>query len=446
MHGAKFDVASVIICAICQSDMSSGFNKMESHCNETEWWAEELDYDEEGMEESQTSEVQEEAAVDIYDSLPPFAEEGEIVEEDAVMVNSNKEPSTIMDDFLRERSCGPSSPMKYKQMRSERGSLLKGILAPPVVDSYMKHLLVTVTRSKWDRELERNRFKLGHRFSESVTACYKLIEALHTLLPWEVDEKSRSELYMLAEYAAACLCNALHEWRNQRRSALFHKILSPKHWWLCKERADENSPRLFGRTTAKALIRYVFPPRHNKISSILHEELQSRHKTRFIRRKNSNGQLLSRMEKWVENGCDVFEEVAKLEAADLKLERLFQPTKMDHSASHLTRAFKMSPSKKQLGKKEYGISCDITNAANALLMILERLPKGSRVASPAQVAVYFVCISLFKFDVYRRTGFLSSLRLSKRYVQQLVEDYPIGNQGKLLGDDLFDVVKGIMKK
>jgi hypothetical protein len=437
---------------------------MESSYNETEWWAEELDYNEEGMEEDEAS--TEECAIDIYESIPaleecqtseqiatlecdshsPLAEEGELVEEGTSTEDAGEETPEYIADFLHERTHGPSSPMKLKQMRGERGSLLKGILAPPIVDSYMKHLTATVTRNRWNRELEKKRYKLGHRFSESITACYTLIKALRTLLPWEVAEEKRVELYMLAEYACACLCNALHQWRDQRRSSLLHKILLPKHWWLCHEKADHNSPRLFGKTTAKALIRHVFPPRPNKISNILHQELESRDKTRFIHKKSSDKDFLRKMEMWVESGCDVFEELEKLETFGLKLKQVFMPTKMDCNSHHLSRGSRNSPLKSRLCRKEYAISCDFTNAANALLMILERLPRGSRVACPVQVGVYFTCISLFKFDVYRRSGFLSSLGISKRCVKKLVEEYPIGNQGNLLGEDLIAVTREILNQ
>ena len=426
-----------------------------------EWWSDVLDY-EEDAEENSLGEIYDDLPAptpvhdmeekkedkipgDMYTNLPavPEIEEGEILESgtqqsgpNTIPADNDKTSGISLGTLIQQRYNGPMCHIKHKQMKKTRGHLLKGILGPPIVDSYMRNLITAVTRTRWNKELEKKQRKLGHSFSEAIAACYTITRAADVVLPCEDSEEHCREIQMLLRYAGACLCNALHEWRTQRRAALLHKLLSPKHW-LCKLRGNRGSSRLFGKALARDLGKHVFPSRRDRISTILRDEIKSHNKGLYFHCSQSQQECLKNMETWVERGCDVFAEKDKLEEAGISLEKFMLPTKLEKSAIRIVKSRHDNIQKKQLWKSENKISCDLTNAANAFMTILMRMAPESRLCGLVDVGIHFACVALYKFDRYRRTAFLSSLRLSRERVEILIDQYPVEQNGNLIGESLL---------
>ena len=379
-------------------------------------------------------------------------EEGELIDEllGEEILPPGTAPGTVLqvEKFVWERMHGPECHQNLKEIRQRRGHLLKGVLGPPVVDYYIKNILRMETGKQWDRELERKRYKLGHGMSESIAACYTSMERAQEELVKSVDYKMYREVLALLRYGMACLCNALHEWRRQRGRALLQRLLSPGQWWLCNSIENRGCRTLFGKQMARDLRRHVFRSRSGRVAEVLHREMHSKDKSHFSHRKNSESECLVSMERWVERGCDVFEEKERLENEGVKLTRIIVAGKIESRAKQLQKRTRERQSKKkQLCRSEYSISCDLANAANSLIAALALLPPlAGSLAGSLETAAHLVCICLFRFDTYRRAGFLSALGLGRNRVNEMTTAHPIENDGTLIGDPLMSCLEQIMKK
>lgn len=356
--------------------------------------------------------------------------EGEMLEETA-SCDKNEDKAS----FLYHRFNGALCSADHRLMKKMRGGLLKGILAPPVVDRYIKDIWRVLIRQRWNWMLEKKKYKIGHNISEAITSLYTLMRNCDIVLPQDEQVK------LLLRYAAACLCNALFAWRRQRRDGILHKLISSKHWWLCKEREHRGSKRLFGKAMAKNLAKYVFTERSSRIADILQREIQSCNDDSYFHKKNDNEKHVLAMERWVENGCDVLDEYDMLQEKGLSVQRFILPTMLDPSVFHRRQFRDSNGRKKNLSKKEYRICCDLTNAANALATVFYRLSRDCVLFGQVEAAAHTVCKALYNFDCYRRTSFLRALGFSQEKVDEFLKRYPLENDGKLLGESLLNALK-----
>ena len=362
----------------------------------------------------------------------------------------------VVREFVWERRHGPVSWLKLKQLRRRRGSLLKGILGPPKVDGYIREIMDIESNPRSRPGLSGRRYRLGHQLAECIGTCYTVTRKVRGQLTRKARGQLRGhrdweflpEVLALLRYASACLCNALHTWRLALCRSLLKAFLPSSHMWLCDQPWSNNCCTLMGKVTARKLQRHVYSSRGGRVAGIIRRELQAGHSCGNFPNGETKDETLSLMEEWVQEGSDIRAEKKSVLRAGVHINRVILAAKIKGKEDTFLKQFRVGRTCRKLRKKEYLLSCDLADAANALIAALKILPpQHLKMARSIEACAHFVCISLFHFDLYRRERIVSGLRVKGGLLGQYSSSFPMGNDGFLFGDDLiFGLKKALQKK
>ena len=313
---------------------------------------------------------------------------------------------------------GPVSQLETTILRKKRGQLLKGILGPPKVDWYIREIMGVESRQRSRAERSSRRCRLGHQLAECIATTYAATrQARKQPKGWKSGE-IHLQLTVLLRYACACLCNALRTWRLLLSRSLMAAFLPRSHWWLCDETLSDNSCTLETKASASKLQKPVSSSRDGRAGRTCGNFPNSKTKDETI----------SLMEQWVQEGSDTHAEMENVLEAGVCIHGVIVAADIEEE----------SETCQKLRRKEYLLSCDLANAANALIAALNILPpQALKLLQSIELSAHFVCISLFYFDGYREEGILSGLRRRGGPLGLYSSYFPVGNEGLLFWEDLI---------
>ena len=355
--------------------------------------------------------------------------------------------TSVIEELVWERKHGPVSQLKMRKLRSRSARFLKGILGPPKVDGYIKDIMAVVSGRRSKAELSSRRYSLGHRLAECIGTCHTTTRRAKKWLKDHVNRDLILQVTALLRYARACLCNALHTWRVLLSRSLLAAFLPRSEMWLCDKTSSNHCCTLLGKATARKLRNHVYSSSRGPVADIIREELQARHSCGNFPNGKTKDKTVSSMEKWVREGSDLLAEKEIVEQAGGRIDRVILAASIEGKNAKFLKQFHRGKTSQKLREKEYLVSCDLANAANALIASLKILPpQALELVQTIEASAHFVCISLFHLDTYRREGILSGLKLRGGRLGRYASSFPVGNDGLLFGEDLLFGLKKALEK